>query len=292
MPELPEIESLRQSLTNRVVGRRVVTVKVLRSSVIIGHRRPPDLLCGLRVVDIDRHGKQLAIIAKRVNLRKGSPGRPCVCIHLGMSGSLQCLSSKPPSPPQTIRKVPVVPPHVHVVWTLDDGVRLEFRDPRRFGGVWTFPSTDALWLDRWDQLGPDAVQLSPKQLYHHFKKSRRPIKSALLDQHVTAGLGNIYVDELLFACGLHPLKPCNTMCLQDVQQLIRRLRTLLRRAITNGGSTFRNYVNADGKPGRFQTYHQVYGRGGLPCAVCQSPLVSICVSGRTTVFCSRCQIES
>ncbi len=115
------------------------------------------------------------------------------------------------------------------------------------------------------------------------------IKAALLDQHVVAGLGNIYVDELLFACGLSPARPADTLTREQVRTLVRRMRTLLRRAIEAGGSTFRDYVDGMGGKGEFQQQHRVYGRGGEPCQRCRAVLTTIQVAGRTTVFCPQCQ---
>lgn len=281
VPELPEVQTLRQSLIDRVLSRVVVTVKVRRSTVVTGCAKPAALLHGLRLAGIDRHGKQLALRGLSVSGAHDSHQRPCVCVHLGMSGSLRYFPGDP-GPAQIDR-------HVHVIWTLDDGGKMIFRDPRRFGGLWTFPSTDALWQDRWRCLGPDALRVSPTQLHCRLKQTGRPIKSALLDQRVTAGLGNIYVDELLFACRWHPLISSDHLHLHDIQIMVRYLRTLLRGAIRTGGSTLRDYSDANGQKGQFQQRHRVYGRAGQPCARCSRLLVSIRVVGRTTVYCPRCQ---
>lgn len=289
MPELPEIESLRRSLGHQVVGRKVVAVEVHRSSMVTGENTPAALLCGHRLISANRHGKQLAIYGQKVSRHSNINDHPCVCVHLGMSGSLRRVPDVPAleSPTCDVSKTPVR--HVHVTWLLDDGSRLLYRDPRRFGGLWTFSNTKALWNNRWHRLGTDALRITPQELHSRLKTSKRPIKSALLDQQVIAGLGNIYVDELLFACRLHPLIESQHIDLQVIRKLIRRLRTLLQRAITIGGSTFRDYADANGQAGGFQAYHRVYGRAGKPCIHCNQPLMSISVSGRTTVYCSVCQ---
>jgi len=160
---------------------------------------------------------------------------------------------------------------------------------RRFGGVWTFPDRAALAAERWHRLGPDALAVRPAELNAGLGRTGRPIKAALLDQQVVAGLGNIYVDELLFAARLAPHARADGLDLPAVQRLVRQMRRLLRRAIDAGGSTFRDYVDAAGEAGRFQQSHRVYGRAGLGCRRCGRPLGSTLVAGRTTVWCPRCQ---
>jgi len=120
-------------------------------------------------------------------------------------------------------------------------------------------------------------------------RTRRGLKAALLDQALIAGLGNIYVDELLFACGLHPLVPAHQVNPAQLPGVVRRMRRLLGRAIEAGGSSLRDYRDADGRPGSYQCCHKVYGRAGLPCARCGRSLASAPVAGRTTVWCPACQ---
>ena len=275
MPELPEVETIRRTLATAVAGRKVRRVRVFRRDVIQGPKRLVDLLHGARIVRIDRHGKQLALHGIAGNQT------PCLCIHLGMSGSLRFL-------PAGQSRAAAPRRHVHLSWHLDHG-RFLFCDPRRFGGVWSFSSASELWQQRWRHLGPDALHIKPRHLFNSLQQTKRRIKAALLDQHVVAGLGNIYVDELLFASRIHPLTACPAISKQQIIGLIRRLRRLLDRAITNGGSTLRNYVDADGEAGWFQKWHRVYGRAGQPCYVCGTILTAITVSARTTVFCPHCQ---
>jgi formamidopyrimidine-DNA glycosylase len=207
-----------------------------------------------------------------------------------MSGSLVCEddTDRRATPPDRSRN------HRHVVWTLDSGRRLVFRDPRRFGGIWTFDSQPALLAARWASLGPDALAITPRRLREALGATARPIKAALLDQSLIAGLGNIYVDELLFRCRIHPLTPADRLaadhCAADgPRRLVAAMRRLLHSAIARGGSSVRDYVNANGSRGRFQQRHHVYGRAGLPCRRCAAPLISRPVAGRTTVFCPICQ---
>ena len=304
MPELPEVEALRRRLLPGVVGRRVVRVRLIRPGVVTGRREPQALLRGAAIADIHRCGKQLAIVAE------GAP-HPALCIHLGMTGSLRIADAaaaalprpsrsngirrrraaptapQPPSTPVELGRPRVH--HVHIVWIFDDGTRLFFRDPRRFGGVWTYPSVDALAAARWHHLGPDALTIRPAELARRLCCTRRPIKAALLDQTILAGLGNIYVDELLHAARIHPLTPANALHPDSPRRLVERLRRLLSRAIEAGGSTFRDYVSSNGEPGNFQQRHRVYGRAGEPCTRCRLPLQDLRIIGRQTVFCAACQ---
>lgn len=277
MPELPEVENVRRTLAGRLIGRTVAAVDVRRADVVEGEATPaaPEaLLVGDAVERIERLGKQLAIV--------GGSGR-VVCVHLGMTGSLVVRAMPQPA------EAP--PPHTHVVWRFAGGDELHFRDPRRFGGVWTFPSEAALRERRWHALGEDALVITPAALAAALSRKRQGIKATLLDQAVLAGMGNIYVDELLFACGIHPLRPAGSLGPVEVRTLVTRMRRLLNRAIEAGGSTLRDYVDGNGDAGGFQLRHKVYGRGGQPCRGrgCGCELASIAVAGRTTVYCAACQ---
>lgn len=274
MPELPEVENVRRTLEARLAGRRVVAVDLRRADVVTGDATPAALLAADRVARFARHGKQLALV--------GARGR-VVCVHLGMSGQLRAL---PPDDPR------VREPHTHLLWRLDDGSAVTFRDPRRFGGVWTFATEAQLLGHRWAALGEDALAITAQTLARALSRRRQPLKAALLDQAVVAGLGNIYVDELLFGCGLHPLTPAGDLGAQQVRGLVRAMRRVLGQAVAAGGSTLRDYVDGNGEAGGFQLRHRVYGRGGQPCRRCRSDLATLVVAGRTTVCCDVCQPTS
>lgn len=283
MPELPEVETVRRSLNRQVVGHMVRSVALCRSDVVHGRATRAALLCGNRIHRILRHGKQLALIGS-------DGGGGCVCIHLGMSGSLRFV--RPTGVASTGRQTSPhsrLPRHTHVVWILDDASELRFADPRRFGGIWTFANDRGLYHQRWQALGADAMTITPRQLHASLNGSERAVKAALLDQHVVAGLGNIYVDELLFRCGLNPLTRSSDLDYVSVRALVRCMRRLLSRATDLGGSTLRDHADSSGKPGRFQTVHRVYGRGNQPCHRCNEPLRTARVAGRMTVYCRICQ---
>lgn len=293
MPELPEVECVRRSLERLVVGRRVESVRVTRRDVVTGAADPATLLAGDRVQRVLRHGKQLALLG-----RQGA----CVCVHLGMSGQLCVLprirpNNRTPSPYQRTTgqnrsiNLPECPAHTHILWQLEGGVWLRFTDPRRFGGVWTFAQLDDLITERWGRLGADALTIGPALLHRRLSATQRPLKAALLDQQLVAGLGNIYVDELLFGARLHPLRPGSTIDRPTSESLVRRMRTLLGHAIDRGGSSLRDYVDAESRRGSQQDHHRVYGRAGQPCRrrSCRAVICSQQVAGRTTAWCPGCQ---
>jgi formamidopyrimidine-DNA glycosylase len=179
--------------------------------------------------------------------------------------------------------------HVHVSWQLSDGTSLHFRDPRRFGGIWCFPDIGSLRETRWSSLGPDALTLTTAELRGALGTSARTIKAALLDQRAVAGIGNIYADESLHRARINPHRACSTLTPGEWRTLAGSIRAILARAVERGGSTLRDYVNADSTPGGFQAEHRVYGRGGKPCTACRTELVRSIIAQRSTCHCPICQ---
>jgi formamidopyrimidine-DNA glycosylase len=301
MPELPEVECVRRSLQRLLVGARVDGVEVRRPDIVAraaldnpaGRARArrvgaskariphAELLAGSAVVDILRRGKQLAIVGEGSKAQ-----RPVVMVHLGMSGGFVHAPRARPLPKTD---------HLHVLWRIARPAsadawthRLGFRDPRRFGGLTTFPSPEALDA-HWALIGPDALTVDGQTLATAADGSRRPIKSLLLDQRVLAGVGNIYADEALFESRLHPRTLARTLDQADTLRLAAAVRRVLAAAVVAGGSTVRSYADADGSPGDAQRGHAVYGRAGAPCVRCGTPLSTAQVGQRTTVWCSNCQ---
>jgi formamidopyrimidine-DNA glycosylase len=283
VPELPEVECVRRTVEAAVLGRRVVAVELRRPDVLAPVTPPPSaapppvtLLQRRRVVRVVRHGKRLAIVGDDAS---------AVGVHLGMSGRLLAL---PPGVPASAE--PFAGRHTHATWRLDGGGRLAFVDPRRFGGLWDWPAGGdaAAWFAG---MGPDALAVGPAALHRGLGGTQRALKAALLDQAVVAGLGNIYVDELLHAARTSPLRPAATLTRPETASLVRRMRGLLGRAIAAGGSSLRDYVDADGRAGGYQTRHHVYGRAGARCSRrgCRTTLRSASIAGRTTVWCPGCQ---
>jgi len=280
MPELPEVERTRLSLLP-LIGRTIVRATLLRADICDSFnnsgipRRPTasDLLARATISSLTRRGKQLAIHA--------SDGRT-LCIQLGMSGRL-LLTSDIRHPTSDI------PTHTHAHWLFHNNSRLLFIDPRRFGGLSTYPTEHALLTHRWSALGPDALTISANDLARACENSRRPVKSLLLDQSALAGVGNIYADESLFRAHIHPTTHADALSKPQLTILASAIRFILARAIKAGGSTLRDYSDSQGTKGSAQTLHAVYARADQPCLNCAQPLNSTRLAQRATVFCPNCQ---
>lgn len=290
MPELPEVERVRLSLLDHLIGRRIERVSIHRADVVdfgtlitrTTTTMQTALLGGLTIRELKRHGKQLAIVAGRDD---DEAEARVICVHLGMTGAMVHEHG----PVRDEGATPQAAKHIHLRWHLDTGSSVFFHDPRRFGGIWTFDHLSQLQSLRWASLGPDALLITPEQLHPALRQTDRHLKAALLDQSIVAGLGNIYVDELLFQIGLHPMSRASRVKMNDVQTMVAEMRDLLGRAIASGGSSLRNYVDGNGQAGGFQFNHLVYGRAGQSCHRCGVKLKSQVVGGRTTVFCGKCQ---
>jgi formamidopyrimidine-DNA glycosylase len=267
MPELPEVQTVVDTLRPRLVGRRIVRVDLHRNDIVepAGFDLPRQLT-GRTVSQIARRGKRIVI-----SLDDGSR----FFIHLGMTGRLTVQKSGDP-----------LEKHTHLVCALDDAqAELRFRDARRFGVI--------RWLgcDGYDdaEIGPEPLALRIPQLVKRLARTTRAIKNVLLDQTVIAGLGNIYADEALFLARIHPLSRADRLTSAQVRRLNRAIKLTLRRAIRHRGSTLRDYVDADGAGGAFQNLHRVYGRESEPCRDCKTPIKRIVLGGRSTHFCPICQ---
>ena len=269
MPELPEVQTVVTTLAPKVVGRTIRAVTHLRADIVT----PPGtdlapLLAGRAVQSVARRGKRIIFTLDDASR---------FYVHLGMTGQLTTASADTPALP-----------HTHMELDVEDGLRVRFRDPRRFGGVW--------WLGQGTLpdagMGPEPLKLRPAQLFRRLRGTSRAVKNALLDQAVVAGLGNIYVDEALFAAAIHPLTRGDELTPAQAGALNRAIKTTLRRALRHRGSTLRDYMDADGAAGSFQKLHRVYDRAGQPCRRCRAAIERIVLGGRSTHFCPTCQART
>ena len=280
MPELPEVETVMRGLAARLEGHLIRGASLARGDL----RRliPPgfaEVLTGARVIGFRRRGKYI--------LMRLSNGLS-VLIHLGMSGRMAIHApGETPARPT---------PHEHLVLETEEGWRVGFIDPRRFG-LLDLVSTEA--EDRHPLLagmGPEPLDraFTAAALSATLKGRRAPIKAALLDQRVVAGLGNIYVSEALFRAGIHPERPAGMLTGPCARRLVPAIKETLREAIAAGGSSLRDYVQPDGELGYFQHAWKVYGREGQPCERCPGlgacPGVQrIVQAGRSSFFCPQTQ---
>jgi len=266
MPELPEVETVVRTLAPHLVGQRISAIQHLRSDIVEPRDVDlPRLLKNRRVTAIQRRGKKILI---RLDTSA------TLCIHLGMTGRLTVEQATEP-----------IKPHTHLIANLTGKSQLRFRDPRRFGGIWWLCNGEADDTN----LGPEPLKVRPEQLFKLLSKTRRAIKTALLDQRILAGIGNIYADESLFHAQIHPTTPSKELTREQVFRLNRAIKLILRRAINHRGSSLRDYVDADGEEGGFQLLHRVYAREGEACVRCKTPIQRVVLGGRSTHFCPRCQ---
>ena len=269
MPELPEVETTRAALAPHLTGRTVTAATLRRTDL----RWPiaaeiSTLLPGQRILEVRRRAKYLLL-----DTAVGS-----ALLHLGMSGSLRVIPAH--IPPR---------PHDHVDLILDNERVLRMHDPRRFGSVlWQAPGTVHPLLAA---LGPEPLSdaFTGDYLYALSRRRRAPVKTFLMDQAVVVGVGNIYAAEALFASGIAPRRPAGQISRERYRLLATEIRRVLESAITQGGTTLRDFISPDGNTGYFVQQLSVYGRGGEPCRNCGRPLKQALIGQRTSVWCSHCQ---
>ncbi len=270
MPELPEVETTRLGLLPHVQGQRI-------SRVIVRDRRlrwpvPADFaqrLKGCTVQDVLRRGKYLLWDCETGYMLS----------HLGMSGSLRVIPAT--EPPEK---------HDHIDIAFDSGTAIRYTDPRRFGAM--------LWISGQDPIHPLLDPLGPEPLSpefnatHLYRLSRGrsvSIKEFIMNGHIVVGVGNIYASEALFSSGVHPTRLAGKTSLARYAKIVDAIKQTLAKAIRAGGSSLRNYVQADGELGYFQLNAFVYDREGQPCRVCKTPIQALRQGQRSTYFCPRCQ---
>lgn len=279
MPELPEVETIARGLDADLAGAEVRAVAVLDARVApsgegaVPKAELPAMLEGARVLRAWRRAKVLVL-----DLARPENGLLHLCFHLRMTGRLTV--EQPGAAPRA---------HTRVVFDLADGRRLFFGDVRRFGSCRALRPRDLPRWKFWAALGPEPLELSPAAFADLFAGRRAQMKSLLLDQHVIAGIGNIYADESLFRAGIAPRARADSVSRERLEGLHAALAEVLREAIAANGSSISDYVDSHGDAGAFQNDFRVYGRAGELCRVCQTPLVRSTVAGRTTVWCPRCQ---
>jgi len=281
MPELPEVETVARGLDKRVAGDVI-------ESVWLGEKPEPlkssateiaAVLERARIAKVRRVGKHIVFDLERVP--RNGRGKPRAhgqwIVHLGMTGRMQVTQPK-----DELLK------HTHAVLKLKSGRELRFVDPRRFG---------RLEVVRFDEKsktgfaapGDEPLDSEADRFVELFRKRKTPIKSALLNQKLLSGVGNIYADEALFRAGIRPRRSAASLTLVQLRKLHGALIEVLKEAIALGGSSVSDYVDADGKEGFFQLQHRVYGREGEPCQVCQIPIKRVIIAGRSSHYCPHCQ---
>ena len=273
MPELPEVETVRQSLKLKICGKVIKNANIYYDGII----EYPDvkLFCkeikGQRINDIDRYGKWLIFVLDDYYLLS----------HLRMEGKYFIKNSS-----DKVNK------HEHVVFVLDNDITLRYMDVRKFGKMHLIDKDKIkdmgplieLGLEPWDK------NLTVDYLRDKYKKKKLPIKSVLLDQSIIVGIGNIYADEILFLSRINPLKKCCSLSDEEMAKIIKYTKEELEMAIKKGGTTIRSYSSVNGVHGLFQQELNVHTKEGFKCPVCGSVIIKTKVGGRGTYYCSKCQL--
>ncbi len=282
MPELPEVETVRRGLLPVMEGRTVIAAEIRRPNLRFAlPERMKERLTGARVLRVRRRSKYIL-----VDLSTGET----LLIHLGMSGRI-LISGRIVG--DFVHEHPAPAKHDHVVLDMESGARVTFNDARRFGAMDLMASdaADAHWLLR--DIGPEPLGNSFNETYlvERLKGRATPIKAALLDQKIVAGLGNIYVSEILYRAGIDPRRHAGRIAAARVAAIVALTRAVLIEAIEVGGSSLRDYRRTDGELGYFQHSFRVYDREGQPCINpgCATPIRRIVQSGRSSFFCPACQ---
>jgi formamidopyrimidine-DNA glycosylase len=271
MPELPEVETIARGLAERVTGDVI-------DSIWLGRKPEPlkstarEIAVTLehsRIAGVRRMGKHIVFDLEK---KKVSSPEAQWIVHLGMTGRLQVCE-----PQAEILK------HTHAILKLASGRELRFVDPRRFGRL------SVARAGNFDAGGIEPLEAGLDRFLVLFRGRKTPIKSALLNQKLLRGVGNIYADESLFRAGIRPRRRASTITRDQMAKLLASVKEVLREAIALGGSSISDYVDADGEEGFFQLQHRVYGREGEPCLVCKTPIKRIVIAGRSSHYCPKCQ---
>ncbi|MCH2107797.1 MAG: bifunctional DNA-formamidopyrimidine glycosylase/DNA-(apurinic or apyrimidinic site) lyase [Polyangiaceae bacterium] len=267
MPELPEVENVRKQLAPSFVSRTIQEIWAGPNSYffITPPRQLKRELPGKKVRALARHGKYLV-----ATLSDDSQ----LLLHLGMTGQLTT-------------QVQEQDRHLHLIFKMSRGKTIYFRDVRKFGKVeWIAPGESSTRLEK---LGPDALELEGEALYRASRNRKIPVKTLLLDQKVSAGIGNIYADEALFRAGIRPSRPSSRLTKSEAIKLAREVRQILALAVSAGGSSINDYMQPNGNEGDFQHLHKIYGKTGETCSECEAKIQRVVLGGRSSHFCRRCQ---
>ncbi|MDQ7074379.1 MAG: bifunctional DNA-formamidopyrimidine glycosylase/DNA-(apurinic or apyrimidinic site) lyase [Gammaproteobacteria bacterium] len=269
MPELPEVETTCRGIRPHLLGKKIKSVQVFQPQ--LRWLVPPELqqIEGQFVRSVERRGKYILIQSKT----------GCAIVHLGMSGSLRLVKQSLP-----------LEKHDHVQFSLANGQALRLRDPRRFGSVlWSSEPLEQHWLLQ--KLGPEPLsdEFNLDYLLQRAKGRRVAVKNFIMNSQVVVGVGNIYASEALFLSGILPTTAAGKISKARFERLLRVIKAVLAAAIEQGGTTLKDFVQADGKPGYFQQKLHVYGRKNEACLVCEKPIEQVVLGQRSTFFCSTCQ---
>lgn len=271
MPELPEVETTKNGITPYLINQKIKYVVVHNKQLRWPVSEEIERLYDINVIGIHRRAKYL-LIETTLGI---------LIIHLGMSGSLRLVGMDTP-----------LEKHDHVELFLDTDLILRYNDPRRFGAwLWTKNSTELNQLPQFSSLGPEPLgnEFSGEYLYQKSRKRAVAVKNFLMQNSVVVGVGNIYANEVLFSCGIHPQTLAKDLSVMQCDQLAFEIKRILALAIEQGGTTLKDFLQPNGKPGYFTQTLNVYGRKNEECPSCETPIETIQVGQRSAFFCPSCQ---
>lgn len=271
MPEIAEVETVRNTLKKRILNKPIKSVNVRYTKMIESNLEEfKKVLVGRSFLDIKRRGKWLIF----------DLGDYYLLSHLRMEGKYFIKNHE-----EELNK------HEHVIITFTDNTDLRYHDTRKFGRMNLIKKEELATAEEIAKQGlePGDKNLTSKYLIDKFKKKRLPIKTVLLDQTIISGLGNIYANEVLFAAGIDPLKKACDVSLEEASRIVTESNRIIKAAIKMGGTTIKSYTSSLGVTGRFQQYLCVHKREGMPCLKCGTTILNMKVNGRSTYFCPKCQ---
>jgi formamidopyrimidine-DNA glycosylase len=279
MPELPEVETIAKGLRQTIIGKKLTSVRAIFPEIVKQNFDTFKKAILQKVIrGVRRRGKYLLI---------DLAGGKTILAHLGMTGNFLFVNkaSKPlPSSTNPANK------HDHLIFRFcGSNAQLCYNDQRKFGKIKVFNTKEENNVPELKKLGSEALEIPSSQFVNIFKRRKGKIKSALLNQHIMAGLGNIYADESLFEAKINPVQKVDRLSENRLKQLHKAIKRILHKAIKAGGSSIDNYLNVNGKMGEFQIQHKVYGREGERCKRCGAKIKRIKINQRSSYFCPRCQ---
>lgn len=271
MPELAEVETVRNTLKKRILNKKIKDVKIIYSKMLDSDTEEfKKVLINNEFVDILRKGKWLIFELHEYYLLS----------HLRMEGKFFLKNSD-----EEVNK------HEHIIITFTDNTDLRYHDTRKFGRMMVVKKDKLMEVEAIKKQGREPIDgsLTKEYLYDAFQKKTMPIKTSLLDQEIISGLGNIYADEVLFASLIHPLRKTCDVTMEECERIVKTSKEILLKAIEMGGTTIKSYTSSLGVTGRFQQCLKVHKKEGEPCVICGNPIKRIKVGGRSTYYCDKCQ---
>lgn len=273
MPELPEVETVKRTLQQKLAGLKFTDVQILLPKIV----RIPDpdefrkIIAGKKITRIGRRGKYLQVFLS---------GAYTLVVHLRMTGRLVYRENGEP-----------LPKYTHAVFSMDNGARLIFADMRQFGQMWLVPAASLDYLAGYKNLGIEPLDdlFTRDYLKKQLRRRHARIKPLLLDQTFIAGLGNIYADEVLHRARINPERLATTLTPREIARLYNAIRDVLQEGIENRGTSVRNFVDGNGKAGNHQEHLRVYGQEDKPCPCCGETIVRKKIGGRSSYYCPSCQ---